>query len=140
MGFRIEPTEYKLNFTDPRLGGLVVLARSVSIGEFMQITGTTAASIISGVKLKDGIVVGDPLLTAMASVVTSWNLEDDDGEVKVCYEGLAALEPWAVREIVNAWMEAVSGVSVPLESGSGGGGTSLEQSLPMEAPSPSPES
>lgn len=141
MGFRIEPTEYKLNFTDQRLNGLVVQAKSVSIGRFMEITGVTAAAAIGGITLKDDALVRDPLLTAMADVIVKWNLEDDDGkDVEPSYEALAGLEPWAVREISKAWMEAVSGVTGPLPSSSGSAGTSPELSIPMDVSSPSPRS
>lgn len=140
MGFRIEPTEYRLNFADSRLGGLVVQAKSVSIGRFMEITGLGAAQTGGGVTLKDDAVVRDPLLSALAGVITSWNLDDEKGEaVPPGYEALLSQEPWVVRELAKAWMEAVSGVSAPLPSSSGSAGTSPELSMPMDVSSGSPQ-
>lgn len=141
MGFRIEPTEYKLNFTDSRLAGLVVQAKSVSIGRFMEITGMSAAAIGGGLTLKNTAIVRDPLLQALAEVITEWNLDDAKGKpLKPSYEALRAQEPWAVREVAKAWMEAVSGVSGPLPSDSGSAGTSPEPSIPMDVNSGNPTS
>lgn len=141
MGFRIEPTEYRLIFADARLNGLVVQAKSVSIGRFMEITGLPAAVLNGGVSLKDDAVVRDPLLQALAEVVTSWNLDDEKGKpVPPGYDALREQEPWVVRELAKAWMEAVSGVSGPLLNGSGSPGPSPESLIPMEAPSPSQQS
>jgi hypothetical protein len=133
MGFRIEPTEYKLNFTDPRLNGLTVQAKSVSIGRFMEITGVTAAAAIGGITLKDEAVARDPMLDALAEVITTWNLEDEKGKaVDPGYDALRDQEPWVIRDIYKAWMEAVSGVSAPLPNSSGSQASSPELSIPMD--------
>lgn len=141
MGFRIEPTEYRLNFTDSRLAGLTVQARSVSIGRFMEIAGISAAAAIGGVTLKADAIARDPMIEALAGVITEWNLDDSQGEpVKPSYESLRDQEPWVVRDIYKAWMEAVSGVSGPLPSNSGSAGTSPEPSIPMDVNSGNPPS
>lgn len=133
MGFRIEPTVYRLHFEDPRLHGLEVTAKSVSIKRFMEITGITAATAITGVSLKDGAVPGDPLILAVAEVITGWNLTDAKGKaVKATYDAVAEQEPFVVKAIVKAWMEQVSGADPNFGSDSGSQGSSPESSLEMD--------
>lgn len=141
MGFRIEPTQYKLRFEDPRLNGLTVVANSVSIAKFMEITGMPSRSAIAGVTLKATAVVQDPMLRDFSETLVSWDLEGSDGkEVPADYDGLASQEPWVVKALVKAWMEAVSDVTPPLSNGSGLPGGLPELSLPMDLLSDDPPS
>lgn len=139
MGFHIEPTVYRLRFEDPRLAGLEVTAHSVSIAGFMRITGMTAASVITGVTLKADAMPRDQLIEAVAGFITGWNLEDAKGKpIGHDYDGVAGQEPFVVRAIVKAWMEAVSGIDPNSVSGSGSPVSSPESSLPMDPSSGSP--
>lgn len=140
MGFRIEPTQYRLTFADTRLAGFQVLTKSVSIGEFMDITGLAAGQVITGVTLRDGVLPRDELLEAVAGVLVSWDLEDDNGPVKPSYEALRAQEPWVVRALVKAWMEAVSDADPNSGGGSASGPQSLAGLMQMEVASDVPES
>lgn len=138
MGFKLEPRVYKLVFDDPELGGLEVRAASVSIGEFMEITGLDETTVLGGVTLPDGMPVRVGLLTRFAGVLSDWNLTGPKDEpLPATLETLKTQDVYLVRSIVKAWLEAVSGVTPPLPSASGSGETSAEASLELASSSQS---
>lgn len=138
MGFRPAPRRYRLVFDDPALKGLEVVARSVSIGEFMEMTGLDEATALSPMTLPDGAPVPLTMLQRFAETIAEWNLEDEDGKaVDVSFKALKDLDLSVVRPMVKAWLEGISGVSRPLDVPSASGETSEAASLGLESASES---
>lgn len=137
MGYRRQAKRYWLVFTDPEMEGLKVLMKSVSIAQFMEITGLDDNTILGeGVTLAQGAPVAGRLARAAADAIVEWNLEDDDGNpVKPGFDALMALDMGFVQAIVKAWFEAISGVAAPLPEGSSDGGPSPEGSLHLASAS-----
>lgn len=78
---------------------------------------------------------------ALASVITEWNLENDDGTpvpvtgAELCDSGFKFL-----FAVLDGYLNAITSVPDPLGQASSGGGQSEEPSIPMETLSPSPAS
>lgn len=130
-GYRRERKAYNLTFADHP--GLKVKARSVSAEKFLELTELTEAEFTP--------TVAKEMMTTFSEVLISWNLQDEDGTPVPCTpEGLLG-EDWDfVMEILNGWMDAVAGVSAPLEQPSTAGSPFLVESIPMDVLSPSPPS
>ncbi|WP_199572760.1 hypothetical protein [Streptomyces murinus] len=129
MGCKRNPKLYKLKFADGDYEGLEVTMRSVSIGEMRAMQG---AGEDSG---RDSF---DRMADLIASHMVAWNREDEDGNaLPPTMESLEDEEPALINLILSEWMEAVAGVSAPLEQPSNSGGSAPEESIPMEALSPS---
>ncbi len=132
-GFRHKPKIYKLVFADPEMEGLIVRARSTSTRQFLEIQSMADAADDA-----EGVTAMKTLFATFASVLVSWNLEDDDGqELPTSVDVLLDQEFAFVMAMVTAWIEAVGGVTGPLDSSSTNGATLLEGSLQMETLSPS---
>jgi hypothetical protein len=131
-GFRRERTLFALKFEDPEFEGLEVMAKSMPLRDYFAIQ-----------KLQDKAdtdpEAAEELLRKLASVIVSWNLTDEDDQpVPPTYEGLAEQELSFVMPVFFAWMQAVASVPNPSPGTSNGSGTSVEDSMPMEALSMSP--
>jgi len=113
--------------------GLEVAARSVTLARWMEITGLSGDDALTNTTLPDG---GPPpsggLQEGFARALVSWNLTAGGVPVPATPEGLRSLDTGFARELVKAWLEAVSGV-IPADLGkdSGSGGTSEEPSLAL---------
>jgi hypothetical protein len=140
---------YVLKFEQAEFDGLEVRARSVPLGTFLELIelATLFDSSTTDVSAENAQAIKG-LFSGFASALVGWNLEVEDPEhperhpdpVPATYEGLMAQDTDFVLHIVRAWMDAIAGVSGPLEGPSSGGEKSLEASLPMAPPSPSPQS
>lgn len=132
MGFKRERKTYRLQF-EGELQGLVVRARSLPLGKFMELgklLDTDAEITPSGEDM--GKV--DTMFHTFADALLSWNLEDDDDNpVPATAEGLYTQDLEFCTAVITAYMHAVSGVSAPLPQGSPAGEPSLEESIPMES-------
>jgi hypothetical protein len=122
MGYK--PTVYSLVFDD--LDGLEVKTYGTSIGQvkkFMTFTDE-GRSVEQTVELFDAFV----------KALISWNLEDGDGNpVPPTAQGLDEFpDSQLMSAIVNAWMQAVSGVDDELGKDSDSGKPFQEESIPME--------
>lgn len=128
MGFRPEPRTYTLQFTEPSLDGFEVKVRSVSLDEFMKMTGVDEETALGGVTIRDEKPVAPTLLEKIVGRIVSWNLDDDKGKpLPVTYTSLKKQDLYLNRALAKAYLEAVSGVSAPLDGRSGSGGTSPEE-------------
>lgn len=131
-GYRPKRKIYDLDFSDhpdPDMHGLRVKLRAVDTGQAL---GLDAAMEEGG----DGGIMAT--LKILAAQLIEWNVEDDQGQpVPVGLDAVLAQELDFNMTIVNAWREAIAGVSAPLDSDSPDGGLSLEASIPMEVPSES---
>lgn len=140
MGYVRALKNYRLIFTDPELDGLEVVAKSASVATYERIAGLATREYGTVPSAEDLEEIA-ALLEAFAEVLVSWNLEERTGKgdkvrpVPATLAGLKAQDLPFVVAIILAWMQAVAGVSTPLDETSGGGG--MEESLPMEVLSPS---
>lgn len=126
-GYKREAPLYKLIFADDQFDGLEVMARSLPLGEFLELQRLQA-------KAGEDPDAAEQLIRKLAGVIVSWNLLDDaDGPVPATFDGLATQDLPFVMAIFLAWQEAVAGVPNHSPNGSSNGGTSLELSIPMEA-------
>ncbi len=130
MGFRREVTHHKLVFEDAEYAGLEVIARPLSLRDFLALTTLAAVEGDDAVKQAENSGV---VFAKFAESLVSWNLEDEGGTpVPATYEGVASQDFGFVNVIVRAWMETMAGVPKASRRGSNGGGTSQEVLIPME--------
>jgi len=128
MGF--QRRTYKLIF-DGVYAGLEVRTRGASIGEYVEMTRLTS----SGGDLLDVEHEQERLrlLDLLAGKLLDWNLTDDaDRPVPCTAEQLGKEDLWMLLAITRAWLEAGSGVTLPLAGSSAATPPELS-SLPMEA-------
>jgi hypothetical protein len=119
VGYRVKRKVYKLVFADEEMAGLEVVARSMTTGQLIELNGKDSGHGAQS--------------DAFASALVSWNLEDEDGApVPATLEGIRSLEVDFTLKIMNAWLDAVNGVSAPLDPSSSGGLPSVVGSIPME--------
>lgn len=125
MGYKRGGTKYRLVFEDDAFAGLEVVARSIPLGAYLELMDV----------FDDGLTKEntDTLFGAFTKVLVSWNIEDDDDQpVPTTVEGLYSLDLNEARVIIEAWRDAVTGVTGPLGSSSTGGEPSPVASIPME--------
>jgi hypothetical protein len=142
MGYVWRGKTYRLVFADADLAGLEVVAKSASVGAYRRIADLATREFAHPPSEEDLAEV-DALFLEFAAVLVSWNLEDEDAEgnrtpVPATFEGMQGQDLTFVRQIIWAWMEAVAGISAPLEEPSDAGERLVEESLPMEVLSPLP--
>lgn len=126
----------ELRWADGDLAGLVVVIRRMSIGEYRLPCLNTNV-----VRLTARAVGGDPdaerELTAVTDLVADalveWNLPNP-----VTPEGVCALDPVLLDEIIRQWVNRTIGVPDPLGTPSSAGAPFPEETIPMEVPSESP--
>jgi hypothetical protein len=126
MAKRKEGTIYRLVFDDEfAIPGLVVRARGVSLGLFLEISD-----------LADGALERaqvEKLFDEFAKVLVDWDLEDDHDKPVPCDKsGLYFLELPEVKAIIDAWRDAMVGVTEDLATPSGNGEQFPEGSIPSE--------
>lgn len=142
-GYKREAKVYKLNFSDPDMDGLVVMARSISTGRLMKLMRLAVRfnEDNGGTKrdfTEDDLEAIEGLLSGFAKALDSWNLlDDDDRPVPATLEGLQDQEFDFSLAIVMAWLNAVGGVSKDLGKDSTSGPSFPEVSIPTELLSPS---
>lgn len=136
VGYVRQRRVFRLRFEDPDMAGLVVRARSISLGQFLDVVGLRDADPRQMARTDL-----DKLFAAFAGALLDWNLEEPEGTpVPATLEGLHGLEPDFVMAIIAAWLDAMAGVARPLGAASSNGDRSLEASMPMEVQSPSLQS
>ena len=136
MGYVWRGKTYRLIFADDELEGLEVVARSASVGAYRRIADL-ATREFSQPPTEEDLAEIDNLFDEFAAVLVSWNLETEDGEgtrtpVPATLQGLHSQDLTLIRQIIFSWMEAVAGISSPLDPLS----SELEAGLPMEILSP----
>jgi hypothetical protein len=135
MVYRKEPTIYTLKFEDPEFDGLIVRMKSLTTSEFLRLTSLKAETSKDPSGKTDA---GIELIEKFAKRLVSWNLEepDEDGEwkpVPATVRGVKSQEFGFITFLMGEWLQAIAGVpSGPLDSSSTSGGTSLEESIPMD--------
>lgn len=147
MGYVREPKTYRLKFADPEMEGLEVRARSLPLGQFMELM-TLASSMGDGALSNKDAEQVNTIFRIFSSALVSWNLElpDPRGEdyepipVPADMDGLYSQDLNFIMQIVRAWMTAIASVDDELGKGLNSSNKSLEASLPMETLSPNQSS
>lgn len=137
MGYRRAKKTYKLVFADEEMEGLEVTMKALTVGEFMDLAAL-ASKVGGGVDEDDlsGLAeAADAMFKSLADKLDHWNLEDEDGKpVEASYDGVRSQDMGFVLVIVNAWMNGIAAVPLPLPNGSSDGASSdPEQSLDLES-------
>lgn len=130
MGFKRTKT-YRLQWAeDHDLHGLDVSVRNMRMGELMALGATFDEA---KEKQGSGFTAIDGLVTQFSGVLMQWNHEDDDGNtLPTTPDGIKQLEMDVFMGIVEAFMEAATGVSEDLGKDSPNGGLSQVQLPPMD--------
>lgn len=129
-GFKREGQNICIKFEAPHeLHGLEIMSRRVRMRDLLQITHMAQ---LTGGGLAEQIEGAGKLCRVFSEVLLSWNLEDEDGAVPCSYDGMMEQDFGFVLQIVKAWIDAVSGVPIPLSQPSSGGSQSPVQLPPME--------
>lgn len=124
MGFRPEPKQYKLTFSDiPELDGLEVVMGSVSVGEFNELMRLALPKAVS----EETLEANDKTLELFASKIVSWNLDGANGKpLKPTVENIRAQERSLIGSIITGWQVALVTVPKRSETPSGDGEISPE--------------
>jgi len=125
--FLAPPMTIRLVFDDERYAGLVVRARSMSIGDYLEFQALSA-------RAEETVSGSREMLSVFADRIVSWNIADPEtgSPVPATLDGLLTLEPNFVLDMIRAWRAAMTGVTKDQGKGSGSGETSPELSVPME--------
>lgn len=127
-----------LKFDDPEFEGFEVRSRRLSIDSLLTISELQSIDLRDTEAAKVAFV---DLTKELATVLTSWNLEDEAGAaVPLNADTLAVQDFRMVFAIAGGLLDASAGVSPPLSPPSNGGEPSVEASIPMETLSGSPAS
>jgi len=130
MGFRREATHHKLMFEDEQYQGLEVIAKPLSLKDFLALTRMAAGEGDDPLKQAENSGV---VFRKFADSLVAWNLEDEDGNpVPATYEGVESQDFSFVNVVVRAWMDTMAGVPKASKRVSNGGGTSQEALIPMD--------
>lgn len=152
MGYKRKRKIYKLTFTgDSELEGLEVMARSLSVGQMLELVkladsagmvdarafgGPLAADPVgadSAEMSKEAVAAVEGMIGYFAKALMTWNLEDEDGKkIPATLKGLKDQDTDFVLKIIGEWMTAASGVSADLGKGSTSGPRFPEVSIPMD--------
>lgn len=132
MGFKVQRKTYKLVFKDPDYEGLEVTARELTAGELWEFIAAEKESAAGG----DGAMEGRrKTMQMLADALVSWNAETEEGEpIPPTLEGLLSQGPGFAGRVMDAWTDALIGISAPLPQTSTVGDPSVEASIPMESP------
>lgn len=124
MGFKKPVKVYVLSFDEDEYKGLEVKIRGMSMKEMLDI------SRLEGKEDRESIEL---MMSLFTEKIISWNMEEDDGTpVPHTTATLMDLDPDFVGACIGTYMDAVKGVSAPLEKPSDSGTPSLAASIPME--------
>ena len=133
MGYRRQPTIYRLLFEEYE--GLEVMARSVSIDEYLKIT-----KLADKMTTTPGEEQVRELFSWFARRLVSWNLEDEDGTpIPATLQGLLGEELGFATKVVMAWVNKVVRVDPTSPPGSSPGASPpdpAQASIPMEPVTP----
>ncbi|MDQ7910263.1 hypothetical protein RB614_37795 [Phytohabitans sp. ZYX-F-186] len=143
MGVVVGARVYELHesLTGEQYAGVKILAKGLTVGEALDFGEFLDGLRIAPVMSADEIEKRDRSYELFASRLVEWNLETAPGKpLPMSLDGMRALDWTWGRDLIRAWVKAVSGVSDPLGQPSTDGGPSEVASIPMEALSESPGS
>jgi len=135
MGFVVERDVYKLVFKDPKYAGLEVSASELSTGELWEFLDAEKIAAQGGA---EGKAARLRTVEIFVSALVSWNATDKQGQpTPMTVEGVLSLGHRFNSCVMDAWTDALVGISAPLSPTSSDGLPSLEASIPMDVPSAS---
>lgn len=125
MGYRRVPTIYTLNEI-PGEDGLIVRMKTISFGKVRR--------LISLMENDNDDNVMDEISAQVSKNLVSWNLVDEnEDEIPATVEGIDDQDFDLILKIVNAWLDAITGVSKDLGKDSSSGAKFPGEPLTMEA-------
>lgn len=127
MSYRKVPTIYVLDMKaiDSEYDGLVIRMKAISFGKVRRLIKATESADDENF---------DEMLDLIHQGLVSWNLVDEGGqEVPANQEGLDDQDFPFVMDIVNAWLECMTGVDEDLGKGSPSGPQFPGRPVTMEA-------
>ncbi len=131
MGFRA-PTYLLVWPEGSPLAGLEIRMRSISLGVVRELTRFQALDV-SGEVTEDDMAVIVGVASTLAGLVSSWNIEDDDGNpVPVTAETVAGLDLGILFAAIGQLLDKVVSIGAPLGTPSTGGASPVAPSIPME--------
>ncbi|TDC63876.1 hypothetical protein E1258_09525 [Micromonospora sp. KC207] len=116
----------------PSYPGLTVQARSISMGQVLELSPSIEARIFGPAIAPENLPHLEKVLAAFSAALIGWNLTEDGQPVPADATGLRSLDPDLFRALVLAWIDAMVQVPRPLAPPSAGGEPSPELSIPME--------
>lgn len=117
MGYRKIPTIYELVFEDPDYEGLEVRCKALKLGRVRKLMSVVGKSEMTNDELA-------ALFGILEEGLISWNLEDENGDpVPATREGIDDQEVPFILDIVDTWLDGMTGVSEDLGKGSDSGET-----------------
>ena len=126
MGYRKIPRIYTLEF-DGELEGFVVRIKSIKFGKLRRLTA------LMDEDGKDVQLMGE-INRFLTDSIVSWTLQDEAGvDVPVSAEAIDELDFDEVMQIVNKWLDNMTGPGPELGKDSRSGATFPGQPLTMEA-------
>ncbi len=130
-GFRRKIRTLPLRFEDSELEGLTIEVKSLDTGEFLSLAALVEMDFET--LGPEEVAAVEKMFTLFSSKMVEWNMTDeDDTPLPPTKESLYSLELFDVIEMITGYMNAVAGVSGPLERPSTSGEQSLEESIPMD--------
>lgn len=137
VGYKVRRTGYKVAIEDHP--GLEVVIKPLSIQQVLNLNklAETVGEIDEDNPGEAGIAAFETVLREFASLLESWNLEEeDDTPIPADFEGLTTLGLPFAMEILNAALQAVTQAPPPLSKASSNGSThasrrELEDLIPM---------
>tara|TARA_R110000824_G_scaffold150747_1_gene321466 strand:+ start:271 stop:633 length:363 start_codon:yes stop_codon:yes gene_type:complete len=94
MGFLIPTGDFTVELNGEYTGAEIVLKGNVPLKTFLEFSP------------KDESQIGETFIAFGDSVLVSWNLEDDEGEIPPTGEGMLRLPASLASEIMVQWNEA----------------------------------
>lgn len=130
-GFIYDPI-YRLIFTDANLDGMIVRARSCSLGQFLELLEKEVELPIH--KMEDlGAEEQKAFCKIFAEYLVEWNIQYRDGSPRpATLEGLLSLDMRLIKFISAAWFIAIAGVNHPLDSPSKDGAEVIREQMMRE--------
>lgn len=127
MARRKTPTIYDIPFTEGPNEGLNIRVKSIKFGKVRRLIALMDDDD------KD-VEVMTEISVMLAEAIVSWDLQEEDGSpVEPSLEAIDDLEFPEVMDIVNRWLDHITGPSGDLGKDSNSGGKFPGRALTMEA-------
>lgn len=131
-GFRPEPRVYHLTFpAHPDVPGMQVRLASMSILERLEFDTMRFTPVANALEIPEK---DRRMAQALAERLISWNvLDPKTGDpVPPTLEGILSLDDWVINPIVEAWIDAITGVRRPLAPPASADGMEVMDSIPVQ--------
>lgn len=135
MGVIVALDTYDLKLKDPKYAGVEITAEELSISDlwrFMELE-----KVANG-RSDEAQAARLEVMQMLVGALLSWNVDDKQGNpVPLTVEGLTGRGRHFNAQLMDAWTDALVGISAPLPQTSTDGLPSVEASIPMETSSES---